>query len=116
MPTGRNAITTACSSWIPRTVAEAADLGPADDSGLAWSAVGLHVTHPDRPHRLVVTVTGGDPSALGVAIVDPGGSRPACQSFARCLRVGASHLEGRAARHLFLAGLARLPRSPCSSC
>jgi hypothetical protein len=59
--------------WIPRTVAEAGSLGPADDTGLAWSTVGMHVNHPDRPHRLTVTVTGGDPSALGVAIVDPGG-------------------------------------------
>jgi hypothetical protein len=58
--------------WIPRAVAEAASLGPADDSGLAWSAVGLRVPHPDKPHRLCVTVTGGDPSALGVAVVDPG--------------------------------------------
>lgn len=60
--------------WISRPVAEAASLGPADDAGLAWSAVGLHVSHPDRPHRLVVTVIGGDPSALGLAIVDPGGN------------------------------------------
>jgi hypothetical protein len=60
--------------WIPRAVAEAASLGPANDTGLAWSAVGLRATHPDRPHRLYVTVTGGDPSALGIAVVDPGGS------------------------------------------
>ncbi len=58
---------------IGRTPAEVSNLGPADDSGLAWSAVTLRVAHPDQPHRLTVTVTGGDPSALGVAVVDPGG-------------------------------------------
>ncbi len=61
-------------SWITRSVSEAADLGPADDTGLAWSVVGLRVPHPDRPHRLTVTVAGGDPSALGVAVLDPGGA------------------------------------------
>jgi hypothetical protein len=60
-------------NWIARTATEVSNLGPADDSGLAWSAVGLRVTHPDKPHRLTVTVAGGDPSALGVALVDPGG-------------------------------------------
>ena len=58
---------------IGRTAAEVSNLGPAEDSGLAWSAVGLRVSHPDQPHRLTVTVAGGDPSALGVALVDPGG-------------------------------------------
>ena len=58
---------------IGRTAAEVSNLGPADDSGLAWSAVGLRVVHPDQPHRLTVTVAGGDPSALGVALVNPGG-------------------------------------------
>jgi len=57
---------------IGRTAAEVSNFGPADDSGLAWSAVGLRVAHPDKPHRLTVTVAGGDPSALGVALVDPG--------------------------------------------
>ena len=33
-----------------------------------WSAL----AHPEKPHRLTVTVAGGDPSALGVALVDPG--------------------------------------------
>ena len=57
---------------IGRTAPEVSNLGPADETSLAWSAVELRVTHPDQPHRLTVTVTGGDPSALGVAIVDPG--------------------------------------------
>ncbi|QEH35900.1 hypothetical protein OJF2_44570 [Aquisphaera giovannonii] len=58
-------------AWIGRS--EAASLPPADESGLGWSAVGLRVPHPDRLHRVTVTVAGGDPSALGVALVDPGG-------------------------------------------
>jgi hypothetical protein len=59
-------------SWIPRPVAEAANLASADDAGLAWSAVGLRVAHPDKPHRLTVTVVGGDPASLGVALIDAG--------------------------------------------
>ena len=58
--------------WISRTVAESANLGPADDTGMAWSTVGLRVAHADKPHRLTLTVTGGDPSALGVGMLDPG--------------------------------------------
>ena len=50
-----------------------AKIDPADASGLAWSAVGLKVAHPDRPHRLTLKVKGGEPSALGVALVEPGG-------------------------------------------
>lgn len=57
-----------------RSGAEAAKLDPADSSGLAWSAVGLKVTHPERPHRLTLKVKGGEPSALGVALVEPGGA------------------------------------------
>ena len=58
--------------WIARAGSEVALLGPADAAGLAWSAVGLKVTHPGRPHRLTVTVSGGHPSALGVAMVGVG--------------------------------------------
>ncbi|HEV3165777.1 MAG TPA: hypothetical protein VGZ22_17245 [Isosphaeraceae bacterium] len=58
---------------INRGNAEVTLLGPADAMGLAWSAVGLKVAHPGRPHRLTLTVTGGYPSALGVALVAPGG-------------------------------------------
>ncbi len=61
--------------WILRTLAEAARLEPADSSGLAWSAVGLKVMHPERPHRLTVTIKGGEPSALGVALIEPGGAQ-----------------------------------------
>jgi hypothetical protein len=60
--------------WISRTDAELAELGPVNDQGLDWSALSLKATHPGRPHRLTVTVVGGHPSALGVALVVPGGS------------------------------------------
>jgi hypothetical protein len=66
--------------WIMRSGTEAANLGAADTSGLAWSALGLKVNHPGRPHRLTLTVGGGHPAALGVALLDspgPGrGGRP----------------------------------------
>ena len=61
-------------SLISSHVTEAADLGPADDSRTGLVGRGPAAAHPDRPHRLTVTVTGGDPSALGVAMVDPGGA------------------------------------------
>ncbi len=57
-----------------RSGTEAAKLDPADVSGLAWSAVGLKVTHPERPHRLTLKVKGGEPAALGVALIEPGGA------------------------------------------
>ena len=59
--------------WIMRTGAEASKLDPVNTSGLAWSAVGLKVAHPDRPHRLTLKVNGGEPAALGVAVIEPGG-------------------------------------------
>jgi len=59
--------------WIMRSGVEAAKLEPAGASGLAWSAVGLKVAHPDRPHRLTLKVKGGEPSALGVALIESGG-------------------------------------------
>lgn len=40
--------------------------------GESWVAVPLKVAHPDRPHRLDVTVLGGDPAAMSVAMVVPG--------------------------------------------
>ena len=62
--------------WIMRAGAEAAKLDAADASGLAWSAMGLKVTHPERPHRVTLKVRGGEPSALGVALIEPGGGGP----------------------------------------
>ncbi len=61
--------------WL-RGGAEADRLEPADASGLAWSAVGLKVAHPDRPHRLTFNVKGGEPAALGVALIEAGDARP----------------------------------------
>ncbi len=61
--------------WFLRTGAEAAKLDPADGSGLAWSAVGLKVAHPNRPHRLTLKVKEGEPAALGVALIEPGDER-----------------------------------------
>jgi hypothetical protein len=60
--------------WILRSGSEAARLAPADSGGYAWSAVGLKVEHPERPHRLSITVTGGHPSALGVGLIRLGGA------------------------------------------
>ncbi len=62
--------------WIKRTGTEASKLDPANASGLAWSAMGLKVAHPERPHRLTLKVRGGEPAALGVALIEPGGSGP----------------------------------------
>jgi len=58
--------------WIMHSGAEAARLDAVDATGLAWSAVGLKVSHPDRPHRLTLKITGGEPASLGVALVEPG--------------------------------------------
>jgi hypothetical protein len=56
--------------WFTRNGGEAAKLDAADAGGLAWTALGLKVTHPDRPHRLKLQIKGGEPSALGVAVVE----------------------------------------------
>jgi hypothetical protein len=56
---------------IGRGGSEVGVLAPADPTGLAWSALALKVSHPGRPHRLTLTVTGGHPAALGVALVAP---------------------------------------------
>jgi hypothetical protein len=62
--------------WFKRTGAEASKLDPANASGLAWSAMGLKVAHPERPHRLTLKVRGGEPAALGVALIEPGSGGP----------------------------------------
>ncbi len=62
--------------WFTRNGGEAAKLDAADAGGLAWTALGLKVTRPDRPHRLKVQITGGEPSALGVALVETNSSAP----------------------------------------
>jgi hypothetical protein len=60
--------------WFTRNGGEAAKLDAADAGGLAWTALGLKVTHPDRPHRLKLQIMGGEPSALGVALVETNSS------------------------------------------
>ena len=81
--------------WINRSGPEPSTLAPADPNGLAWSAVGLRVAHPERPHRLTLTVSGGHPASLGVAMVagvGPGGRGrvvlDACASGAPILEGG----------------------------
>ncbi|WP_435020842.1 hypothetical protein TA3x_002051 [Tundrisphaera sp. TA3] len=60
--------------WINRGGAEPATLAAADASGMAWTAIPLRVPHPDRPHRLNLSVSAGRPAALGVALLaGPGG-------------------------------------------
>lgn len=59
---------------IGRAGGDLAILPPGDGGGFAWSAVGLRVPHPDRPHRLSMTVTGGHPAALGVALIAAAGT------------------------------------------
>jgi hypothetical protein len=82
-------------AWIPTAGVDLAKLGAAEQAGNAWSAAGMKVSHPDRPHRLILTVAGGDPRALSVAVVDPGtsGQRPrvvldACMSSPPILPAG----------------------------
>jgi hypothetical protein len=71
--------------WFARNGGEAAKLDPADAAGLAWTAVGLKVNRPDRPHRLTVKIKGGEPSALGVALVESGSAGGAPGSGRRLL-------------------------------
>lgn len=61
---------------INRNGQESAVLPPADPNGLAWAAVNMKVPHPHRLHRLKLTVSGGHPDALGVALVAPGAQGP----------------------------------------
>ncbi len=71
-PAGRDGL----RGWFQRPETEVSRLESSTATGLAWSAVGLKVAHPDRPHRLTIRVNQGEPSALGVALIEPGGSRP----------------------------------------
>jgi hypothetical protein len=67
--------------WIARGGSELSALAPAEGAGLAWSAVGLKVAHPGRPHRLTLHVAPGPIAALGVALIVP----PSSQERARVL-------------------------------
>lgn len=53
--------------WISRS--GECELGGMDPSGLAWSAVPMRVGRPGSAHRLRVTIAGGPPEALAVAMV-----------------------------------------------
>jgi hypothetical protein len=82
--------------WINRNGVEHSTLGAADSTGLAWSAVGLRVAHPDRPHRLTLTVTGGHPALLGVALVADGGAGGRGRVVLDASASGSPILEGAA--------------------
>ena len=71
--------------WFQRNGGEAAKLDAADASGLTWTALGLKVMHPDRPHRLRLQINGGEPSFLGVALVEPNGGGSAAAPGPRLL-------------------------------
>ena len=110
--------------WFTRNGGEAAKLDAADAGGLAWTAVGLKVTHPDRPHRLTLKIKAGEPSALGVALVEsssaPGSaSAPprllldACASGPPILRDGpAGNFEWVVFPHALEMVLVMVNRSP----
>ena len=59
-------------SLIGRVGSDLRPLGPADGRGLGWIASPMSVAHPDRPHRLELSVVGGDPKGLAVALIAPG--------------------------------------------
>ena len=71
--------------WFTRNGGEAAKLDAADAGGFAWTALGLKVMHPDRPHRLRLQINGGEPSVLGVAVVEPNGAGGGAASAPRLL-------------------------------
>lgn len=65
-PSGRNRL----RGWFLRNEGESGRLEAASSAGLAWSAVGLRAARPDRPHRLTLSLKGGEPSSLGVALIE----------------------------------------------
>jgi hypothetical protein len=71
--------------WFMRNGGEAAKLDAADAGGLAWTAVGLKVMHPDRPHRLTLKIKAGEPSALGVALVESSSASGGASALPRVL-------------------------------
>ena len=99
--------------WIKRTGAEASKLDPANASGLAWSAMGLKVAHPERPHRLTIKVRAGEPAALGVALIEPGGGGPGSSSrlVLDACASGSADPSRRPAGGVHLAGLAEHRRN-----
>ncbi len=106
--TPRSATASEAGSTGPWPTPSRSTLAPADSTGLAWSAVGLRVAHPERPHRLTLTVSGGHPASLGVAMVAGGGFGRPGAGRARRLRLGPADPRRGGAGDLLLAGLARL--------
>jgi len=80
--------------WILGWGSEKARLEAADPKGLAWMAFGLRVVHPERPHRLTISVRGGEPAALGVAVVEPGSPRMRPRMVLDACASGPPLLEG----------------------
>ena len=100
--------------WFTRNGGEAAKLDAADAGGLAWTALGLKVTHPDRPHRLTLKIKGGEPSALGVALVESNTRRRRGRSALGCCSTPAHRDRrscGRATRELRMGGVPAFIRS-----
>ncbi len=79
---------------IARAGPEPSALPPGDAGGLAWSAVGLRVAHPERPHRLTLTVVAGHPADLAVAVVAGGGPGGRGRVVLDASASGAPILEG----------------------
>lgn len=81
---------------IGRNGNDLSHLGPADASGIPWSAIGLKVTHPGRPHRLTIRVIGGEPAGLGVALLVPEGNGNRPRILLDAAVTGARVAEGEA--------------------
>jgi hypothetical protein len=78
---------------------ESATLPPADAEGRAWTAFGLRVPRPGRPHRLSLTVAGPPPAALGVALLALGKSPGRTRVLLDACASGPPAAEGGAATY-----------------
>lgn len=76
--------------WMPWG-ADAASLPAAAPEGMPWVALGLHLPHPGRLHRLTLTVSGGEPQGLGVGLIagGTGGNRRGRVLLDACVARGA---------------------------
>ena len=91
--------------WFTRNGGEAAKLDAADAGGLAWTARWPQGDPPrTAPSSHACKIKGGEPSALGVALVEPngsvGGARFASSLAARRVRLRAADPARRAARKI----------------
>ena len=100
--------------WFTRNGGEAAKLDAADAGGFAWTALGLKVMHPDRPHRLRLQIKRG--RAVRTRGCRGGTERRwRWRGFgptfaARCLCVWAADPARRAPRRLRLGGVSAVGR------